>query len=106
MNTPSEVGGVLAQIADGLPQTPDAEGYQRLLTQATNHLLPIAHPTNDLRHAINSRQDARSSINASRDRRHENDIRRREECDWDHGVPTRSRTTRVESAVASTSGPF
>jgi hypothetical protein len=27
MNTPSEVGGVLARIADGLPQTPDAEGY-------------------------------------------------------------------------------
>jgi hypothetical protein len=34
MNTPSEVGGVLARIADGLPQTPDAEGYQRLLTWA------------------------------------------------------------------------
>jgi hypothetical protein len=32
LNTLSEVGGVLAQIADGLPQTPDAEGYQRLLT--------------------------------------------------------------------------
>jgi hypothetical protein len=29
MNTPSEVGGVLARIADGLPRTPDAEGYQR-----------------------------------------------------------------------------
>jgi hypothetical protein len=27
MNTPSEVGGVLARIADGLPRTPDAEGY-------------------------------------------------------------------------------
>jgi hypothetical protein len=25
MNTPSEVGGVLARIADGLPRTPDAE---------------------------------------------------------------------------------
>jgi hypothetical protein len=57
MNTPSEVEGVLAQIADGLPRTPDAEGYQRLLTQAANHLLPIAHPLNDLHHAINSRRD-------------------------------------------------
>jgi hypothetical protein len=28
MNTPSEVGGVLARIADGLPRTPDAEGYK------------------------------------------------------------------------------
>jgi hypothetical protein len=28
MNTPSEVGGVLAHIADGLPLTPDAEGYR------------------------------------------------------------------------------
>jgi hypothetical protein len=68
MNTPSEVRGVLAQIADGLPRTPDAEGYRWLLTQAANHLLPLAHPVNDLRHAINSRRDARSSINASRDR--------------------------------------
>jgi hypothetical protein len=67
MNTPSEVGGVLAQIADGLPWTPDAEGYRRLFTRATNHLLPLAHPLSDLRHAINSRQDAWSSINASRE---------------------------------------
>jgi hypothetical protein len=68
MNTPSEVGGVLARIADGLPRTPDAEGYRRLFTQAASHLLPLAHPPNDLRHAINSRRDARSSINASRER--------------------------------------
>jgi hypothetical protein len=87
MNTPSEVGGVLARIADGLPRTPDAEGYRRLFTQAANHLLPLAHPPNDLRHAINSRRDARSSINASRERRHENEIRRREEYDQDHGIP-------------------
>jgi hypothetical protein len=70
MNTPSEVGGVLARIADGLPRTPNAEGYRRLFTQVANHLLPLAHPPNDLRHAINSRRDARSSINASRERRH------------------------------------
>jgi hypothetical protein len=44
MNTPSEVGGVLAQIADGLPRAPDAEGYRRLLTQAANHLLPSLIP--------------------------------------------------------------
>jgi hypothetical protein len=86
MNTPSEVGGVLARIADGLPRTPDAEGYRRLFTQAANHLLPLAHPLNDLRHAINSRRDARSSINTSRERRHENEIRRREEYDRDHGI--------------------
>jgi hypothetical protein len=91
MNTPSEVGGVLARIADGLPRTPDAEGYRRLFTQAANHLLPLAHPPNDLRHAINSRRDARSSINASRERRHENEIRRREEYDRDHGTRLRAR---------------
>jgi hypothetical protein len=68
MNTPSEVGGVLARIADGLPRTPDAEGYRRLLTRAANHLLPLAHPPSDLRHAINNRRDTRSSINASRER--------------------------------------
>jgi hypothetical protein len=106
MNTPSEVGGVLAQIADGLPRTPDAEGYQQLLTRAANHLLPITHPPSGLRHAINSRWDARSSINASRNRRHENKIRHREEYDQDHGVPAQSHATRVESAVASTSGPI
>jgi hypothetical protein len=104
MNTPSEVGGVLARIAEGLPRTPDAEGYRRLFTQAANHLLPLAHPPNDLRHAINSRRDARSSINASRERRHENEIRRREEYDRDHGIPTQSQATRIESATASTGG--
>jgi hypothetical protein len=104
MNTPSEVGGVLARIADGLPRTLDAEGYRRLFTQAANHLLPLAHPPNDLRHAINSRRDTRSSINASRERRHENEIRRREEYDRDHGIPTRSQATRAESTTASTGG--
>jgi hypothetical protein len=58
---------VLARIADGLPRTPDAEGYRRLLTRAANHLLSLAHPPSDLQHAINSRWDARSSINASND---------------------------------------
>jgi hypothetical protein len=104
MNTPSEVGGVLARIADGLPRTPDAEGYRWLLTQEANHLLPLAHPPSDLRHAINSWWDAQSSINASRERRHENEIRRREEYDRDHGIPARSQATRVESATASTGG--
>jgi hypothetical protein len=104
MNTPSEVGGVLARIAYGLPRTPDAEGYQRLLTRASNHLLPLAHPPSDLRHAINSRRDARSSINALRERRHENKIRHREEYDRDHGIPARSQATRAGSAIASTGG--
>jgi hypothetical protein len=72
MNTP-EVGGVLARIADGLPWTLDAEGYRRLLNWASNHLLPLAHPTSDMQHAINSQQDARSSINASRESRHKNE---------------------------------
>jgi hypothetical protein len=44
MNTPSEVRGVLARIADGLPRTSDAEGYRWLLTRADNHVLPLAHP--------------------------------------------------------------
>jgi hypothetical protein len=81
-------------------------GYQRLLTRVDNHLLPIAHPPSDLRHAINSRRDVRSSVNASRDRRHESEISCREEYDKNHDVPAQSRTTRAESAAASTSGPF
>jgi hypothetical protein len=104
MNTPSEVGGVLARIANGLPRTPDAEGYRRLLTRPANHLLPLAHPPSDLRHAINSRWDARSSINALRERRHENEIWCREEYDRDHGVPAQSQATRVDSVMASTGG--
>jgi hypothetical protein len=82
------------------------EGYRRLFTQAANHLLPLAHPANDLRHAINRRRDAQSNISASRDRRHENEIRRQEEYNWDHVIPAQSRATRVESAAASTSGSF
>jgi hypothetical protein len=81
LSTSSEVGRVLAQIANGLPRTPKVEGYRRVLTQAGNHFLPLAHPPNDLSHTINSRRDARSNINASCDRRHENEIRRREEYD-------------------------
>jgi hypothetical protein len=104
MNTPSEVGGVLARIADGLPQTLNTEGYWRLLTRAANHLLPLAHPPSDLRHAINSRRDAQSFINASRERRHENEIRCREEYDRDHGIPARSQATRIELATASIGG--
>jgi hypothetical protein len=104
MNTPSEVGGVLARIADGLPRTPDAEGYRRLFSQAGNHLLPLAHPPNDLRHAINSCRDGQSSINASREQRHENEIHHREEYDRDHGIPAWSQATRTESATASTGG--
>jgi hypothetical protein len=71
MNTLSEVGGVLARIADGLPRTPDVEGYRRLFTQAANHLLPLAHPPNDLRHAINSRRThgAPSTLRANDDKR-------------------------------------
>jgi hypothetical protein len=87
MNTPSEVRGVLARIVDGLPRTPDAEGYRRLLTRAANHLLPLAHPLSDLLHAINSQRDAQIYINASRERRHENEIRHREKYDRDHGIP-------------------
>jgi hypothetical protein len=104
MNTPSEVKGVLARIADGLPRTPDAEGYRWLLTRAANHLLSLAHPPSDLRHAINSRRNAWSSINASREQRHENEIQRQEEYDRDHGVPAQSQATRVESTTASTGG--
>jgi hypothetical protein len=67
---------------------------------------PLAHPPSNLRHAINSQRDARSSINASHEWRHENEIRHPEEYDRDHGVPARIRTTGVESAAASTSGPI
>lgn len=86
MQTPSEVGEVLAQIANGLHRTPNTEGYRQILTQAANHLLPPAHPGDDMRYVINSRWDARTNINASRDRRHKSELRRREEYDRNHGA--------------------
>ena len=53
----SNIEGVLAQVANGLPRTLDAKGYRQVLTQAKNHLLPLTHPPNNLRHAINRRRD-------------------------------------------------
>jgi hypothetical protein len=47
MNTPSEVGGVLAWIADGLPRTPDVEGYRRLFTVAGTREAPSMLRMND-----------------------------------------------------------
>jgi hypothetical protein len=102
LNTASEVGGLLTQIANGLPWTLDAKGYRRLHNQAANHLLSLTHPPNDLCHAINNRQDAWRNISASHDHWHENEIRRREEYDRGHGVPAHSRATQIESAAAST----
>jgi hypothetical protein len=102
LNTPSEVGGALAQIANGLPRTPDAEGYQQILTKAVNHLLPLVHATNEMCHDINRRRDAWSNINASHDSRHKEEMMQQEEYDRDHGAPTRSCATRAESTAAST----
>jgi hypothetical protein len=76
-----------------------------VLIQAANHLLPHAHPLNDLCHTINSRREARSNISASHDHRHKNEIRHWEEYDRDHGVPAHSRATKIESAAASTNSP-
>jgi hypothetical protein len=86
MNTPSEVGGVLARIADGLPRTLDAKGYRWLLTRAANHLLPLAHPQAicGTPSIVGGTHGAPSML---RERRHENEIRCREEYDRDHGVP-------------------
>jgi hypothetical protein len=67
-----------------------------VLTQAANHLLPLTHPPNDPRHAINSQRDAQRNISASRDCRPENEIWHREE---------HNRATRIESAAASTNSP-
>jgi hypothetical protein len=65
----------LAQIANGLSRTLDTDGYHEVLTQATNHLLSLAHPPNDLCHAINSRRDVQINIYASRDRQYEEEMK-------------------------------
>jgi hypothetical protein len=48
--------------------------------------------------------DTPSTVAGTRERRHENEIRRREEYDRDHDIPARSQATRTESATASTGG--
>jgi thioredoxin-like negative regulator of GroEL len=81
LNTLSEVGGVLVQIANDLLRTSDAEDYRQILTQATNHLPLPAHRAPDMRYIINSRQDVWNNINASRYRWRESEMRQREEYD-------------------------
>lgn len=105
MHTPSEVDGVLAQIANNLPRTPNVEGYQQILTQAANHLLPTAHPELDMWYVINSRRDMHNNINASLDRQHESEIRRRGSTIGSIAHHMHNRSTRTESIVASTTAP-
>lgn len=83
MQTLGQVGGELARLANELPQTPEVEGYKQIITQTTTHLLPLAHPERDLRHRLNDRHDAQSYIDSSCARRHEEELRRREDYDWE-----------------------
>jgi hypothetical protein len=66
MNTPGEVGGVLAQIADGLPRTPDAEGYRWLLTGQliTFYLSLILRATYDMPTTVDETRRAPSTLHA------------------------------------------
>jgi hypothetical protein len=57
--------GMLANMVNDLPDTPDNKCYRRILTQAANHLLPPAHPDNDMRHHISSHHDVWASIDVS-----------------------------------------
>ena len=69
MQTLSQAGGVLARLADMLPNSPGGEAYHRILTQAANHLLPVpdaaAASASDARHVINNGCDARLNIEQS-----------------------------------------
>lgn len=51
---PSHVRGMLAKMANDLPDTPDNTCYRRILTQAANHLLSPSHPDSDMRHTIST----------------------------------------------------
>jgi hypothetical protein len=86
LQSSSQVGSVLARITNDLPHTPDIEGYRQILTWAANHLLPPAHPENDMRHHINNRRDVWSNIDVSHERCHEEELRRREGYSRDHSV--------------------
>jgi hypothetical protein len=50
-----------------------------------------------MHHIINSGRDTRSNIDASCDHYHESELRRREEYDWNHDEPARSRAARTDS---------
>ena len=78
MNTPSEVRGVLAWIADGLPRTPDAEGHRCLLTRAANHLLPplILRVIYDTPSTVGGTHGAPSTLHANDDMRMRYDAER------------------------------
>jgi hypothetical protein len=71
MNTPSEVGGVLARIADGLPRTPDADGYRRLFTRAatTFYLSLIRRATYDTPSTVSETHGAPSTPHTNDDTR-------------------------------------
>jgi hypothetical protein len=50
MHTPSQVEGVLDQIANDLPNSPDEEAYWQILNHVVNHLLPSVHQERDMRY--------------------------------------------------------
>lgn len=84
MQTPSQVESALAWIVSEPPPTPEGEGYRQILTQATNHLLPLVHPEGDLHHHFNDRHDTWSDIISSRACLHEKELRHQEDYDQDH----------------------
>lgn len=84
MQTPSQVESALAWIVSEPPPTPEGEGYRQILTQATNHLLPLVHPEGDLHNHFNDRHDTWSDIISSRACLHEKELRRQEDYDQDH----------------------
>jgi hypothetical protein len=71
MNTPSEIGGVLAQIADGLPRTLDAKGYRRLLTREAIIFCPslILRAIYDMPSTVGGMHGAPSMLRANDDTR-------------------------------------
>jgi hypothetical protein len=64
MQTPSRVGGVLAQIDNDLPNSLDGNAYRQILRKEENHHLPPAHPKGDTHHRPNSFRNMQSSIEA------------------------------------------
>ncbi|KAJ1288427.1 hypothetical protein BS78_02G088200 [Paspalum vaginatum] len=101
MGTPSQAGGVLARLADTLPQTPNGESYRRIFAQAAHHLLPAVPPAApDARQAINERRDVRNNIERSRAERHTEELRHRNNYDHDFGAPHQEDRGRANSARA------
>lgn len=65
IQTPSYVGGALANLANDLPPPPEGDDNRQILTQVANHLLSLAHQKGVLCHLTASMSDATRGVTST-----------------------------------------